>query len=239
MLTKKQSHNYIDLGGQKFGKLTVVEYVGQTKKKNSLWRCRCECGDEIITQTKYLTGGKTRSCGCIQKANLALGNTTKQIVNEDGTIILCGGHVCIVDLADLPLVRQFSWHASKSKNGLYYARRSIRPVSLMHVLLMGRTGVDHRNGNGLDNRRANLRFATKQQNCFNTAKPNYSNQEYKGIVPPNQSRRERHWRFRLRIDGKQKTFGSFNSAEEAARAYDAKAKEIYGEFARLNFPESE
>lgn len=56
-----------DLTGMRFGRLAVVESVGQNKNKNYLWRCRCDCGNEIITSGGNLTSGKVKSCGCLQK----------------------------------------------------------------------------------------------------------------------------------------------------------------------------
>lgn len=54
-----------DLAGQTFGRLTVVRRVGKTDLGKSLWRCRCECGNEITTYTERLTSGRKRSCGCL------------------------------------------------------------------------------------------------------------------------------------------------------------------------------
>lgn len=60
---KPGSHK-IDLIGQKFGILTVQEFVGLNSAKNKLWRCSCDCGSTKIVTTTYLTNGKTTSCGC-------------------------------------------------------------------------------------------------------------------------------------------------------------------------------
>lgn len=53
----------IDLKGKKFGKLTVLEYSGKDKYSHHLWRCRCECGEVIVTRGNSLMGGSTQSCG--------------------------------------------------------------------------------------------------------------------------------------------------------------------------------
>ena len=102
----------------------------------------------------------------------------------------------------------------------------------MHVLLLPNCppGLmrDHINRNGLDNRRANLRFVTPQENSWNS-KPK-SSQPYKGV-----SARDGRWIARIGYNGAI-YLGRFDSAEEAARAYDAKACELRGEYAYLNFP---
>jgi hypothetical protein len=144
----------------------------------------------------------------------------------------------LVDPADIPMLSQCNWTVSKSTKGLFYAKR-INPHGLMHVILMGRKGVDHKNGNGLDNRRDNLRFATLSQNGINQKRRNGIKSKYKGVVPPRPEIGSNYWRFKVTIGFKQREFGKYATELEAALAYDKKAKEVYGEWARLNFPEEQ
>lgn len=91
--------------------------------------------------------------------------------------------------------------------------------------------IDHRNGDGLDNRRINLRKATHQENSFNKG-PNKNNcTGYKGVAPFGIGR----FRAQIMFNKKQVFLGCFDVAEEAARAYDKKAVELMGEFAWTNF----
>lgn len=102
----------------------------------------------------------------------------------------------------------------------------------MHVLLMGGIGmVDHINGDGLDNRRSNLRLATSSQNGANIPAPSHNTSGYKGV-----SLYKRTGRWRAYAGANARHLGYFATAEEAARAYDAAATETWGNFARLNFP---
>jgi hypothetical protein len=93
--------------------------------------------------------------------------------------------------------------------------------------------VDHENHNKLDNTRANLRVCTQGENMRNTGKRNGTSSRFRGV---SYSKRYGKWRARICFEGKCADLGLFTEEEEAARAYDRKAVELFGEFARLNFP---
>jgi hypothetical protein len=102
----------------------------------------------------------------------------------------------------------------------------------MHKLLTGWDETDHKNGNGLDNQRKNLRSATRPQNLWNKGRRSDNTTGFKGVT------KEAHgWRAVIKANGKRRHLGYFTSPELAARAYDAAAVEMHGEFARLNFPD--
>jgi len=93
--------------------------------------------------------------------------------------------------------------------------------------------VDHINGDRLDNRRANLRIVTKQQNRQNIGKQSHREMtsRYKGVV---QHPKTLRWRAIVKTGGKQRHLGYFATEHEAALAYNTAARELFGEFARLN-----
>lgn len=150
-------------------------------------------------------------------------------------IQLTQGRVALVDDGDFDWLNQYRWHAHKSRVA-WYAERviTIAPgktrVIKMHQLIAGK-GVDHRDGNGLNNRRDNLRPATEHQNRGNQGLLHSNSSGFKGV-----DRDRRSWRARITIDGKRRHLGNFDTATEAALAYDAAAREVFGEFARPNFP---
>lgn len=93
------------------------------------------------------------------------------------------------------------------------------------------TIVDHINGNGLDNRRSNLRFATNQENQRNARKRGDGTTPFKGV-----RRKSGGFEANIRTAAGKKYLGRFDSAERAAVAYDDAAREHFGSFASLNFP---
>lgn len=94
--------------------------------------------------------------------------------------------------------------------------------------------VDHVNGNKLDNRRENLRMCSNSQNMANRRAPRVNRSGFKGV---HFFKRDGTWRAAITQDYKTKHIGYYATPEEAARAYDIKARELFGEFAQLNFPE--
>jgi hypothetical protein len=163
-------------------------------------------------------------------------------------IPLTQGKFAIVDPADYPRLAKFKWRLCRTKGkNVLYAERSIRlPESsrkrgsgrysriLMHRQLIHVPDgfvIDHINGNGLDNRRANLRLATVAQNAWNSKKRNPVS-GYKGVYFD----RQKHlWRAAIVCNRKRIHLGYFKNKLDAARAYDTAAKKYHKEFASLNF----
>lgn len=159
------------------------------------------------------------------------------------TIPLTRGYKALVDEQDYSYLRQWSWRVFVNREGNTYAvtttsRRASggRRYLAMHTLIAARMGlsslqVDHRNGNGLDNRRRNLRPATSRQNAWNRGPQSNNVVGLKGVTRITKTGR---YRASIRVNGRQRHLGCFATAEEAARAYDKAARFHFGEFARLN-----
>jgi hypothetical protein len=149
-------------------------------------------------------------------------------------IALTRGKFAIVDAADYERLNRYRWNAFES-GGKIYARRSVPGGTvLMHREIMNAPPgmvVDHIDGNGLNNRRNNLRLCTPQQNEHNKP-PRGGRSRYKGVYPHGDK-----WEARIKHNGRTHHLGLFDDETEAARARDRKARELQGPFAYLNFPE--
>lgn len=156
-------------------------------------------------------------------------------------IPLTQDQVAFVDDEDYETLTRHRWRAQyNSGAGSFYAGRNTskdKKKLYMHRVIMNAplgVQVDHINGNTLDNRRANLRFASKSENGRNRGKQANNKSGYKGV---SWGRRESKWYAYIQLNSKTKCLGYFDSILDAARAYDAAAIELHGAFAKLNFPQ--
>jgi len=144
----------------------------------------------------------------------------------------------VIDIDKLNIYNEHKWSYQTAYNRLCFSRQ-IRPYKriliYLHKLIMeseGKSGIiDHKNGNGMDNRLANLRVVTHQQNMCNSKKRKASSSIYKGVYKHKHGK----WCANITENGKVRSLGYFISEEEAAKAYDKEATKLQGEFARLNF----
>lgn len=146
------------------------------------------------------------------------------------------GEFTIVNINDYNKMLGQSWICVvKGKNK--YARAP-RGGYLHQLILEPKEGleIDHKNGNGLDNRKSNLRYATRTLNLANSKKRSNTSSKYKGVHW--QSNRGK-WGVQIAKDGKTKCLGTYKCEEEAALAYNRAATILFGENARLNEVPSE
>jgi len=158
------------------------------------------------------------------------GRNTYTICGDYAVIRTSAGKSIFVDTEDLPLLSAFTWCVGGTG---YAMSRTGGSATLMHRLLIGAPRgmfVDHIDGSPLNNRKGNLRVCRKQQNEFNTKVRRDNTCGYRGVCP---SRRGK-FRAYINLNGKQESLGEYLRPEDAARAYNKRAVELFGEFARLN-----
>lgn len=162
------------------------------------------------------------------------------IEKKERLIPLTQGKFAIVDEDKYEELIKYKWYAIKG-NHTYYAMRQIRltnPTEIiyiyMHSQILGYpigVEIDHRNHNGIDNRIFNIRTCTRSQNQHNRRKRRNASSIFKGV---SWNKNTNKWYSHVVFEGKSINLGQFNSEIEAAKAYDAKALELCGEFALLN-----
>lgn len=164
-------------------------------------------------------------------------------MSTDGMRVpLTQGFYAVVDAEDYADVMRFKWRVRNSGT-THYARRDVRradgsrTVLELHTYLTGYSLTDHIDGDGLNNRLANLREATTRQNGGNR-RSQAGSSAYRGVTWRKDLQK---WRTRVQwsdATGRklERHLGYFTSEEDAARAWDVAARERWGEFASLNFP---
>jgi hypothetical protein len=154
-------------------------------------------------------------------------------------ILLTRGYEALVDDGDYPSLNEYPWHVMDSRGKQYAARASYANLPDGETIYMHREIVrvpvglfiDHINGNGLDNRKANLRICTHRQNCANRKPYKNCSSRFKGVC---WVKKLSKWMARIKVDGESIYLGVFSSEIEAAEAYNEAALKYFGEFALLN-----
>ena len=152
----------------------------------------------------------------------------------DGTcfVPLTQGKHSILDADDARLIVR-PWFAAHIEK-LWYAHSNVNgKTKKLHRVILGLTDtsidIDHEDGDGLNNRRSNLRVCTHAQNMANRSKNALSSSKYKGVC-----NRDGRWTAQIQVAGIKQYLGSFDSEEDAARAYNYAALRLSGKFARIN-----
>lgn len=217
-----------NLVGKQFGRLTVIEQADDRIKPNgqheTMWLCKCSCGDTKIVRASVLKNGNTTSCGCLAKEILANRNKNNSygskgpnkliLHTEYVELILQDGSSCLIDHADYGQFK--TKRIFKTKSG--YAATSIggKQIKIHQLILPARDGlvVDHINRNKLDNRRNNLRLVTSQQNIWNRDLPL---NKFGGHCIDKVTDR---FRVRVHLNKQIITLGYFDTVEAAKECYE-------------------
>lgn len=245
----------LDLVGQIFGRLTVLQrvdnYIDKKGGQRSAWECECECGNHVIITGDKLKNGNTKSCGCLQKEKAAktLKETHKKIdyciVNaskrKQNKYDLSGDfgvgytsntnddgiNYFYFDLEDYDKIKDYCWSFA---NNYVVANSLNKKCNIrMHRLIMGVSDdkvVDHKKHNPYDNRKKNLRVVTQAQNVRNIKKNrDIENKKYVGV-----QQREKKYRAQINFNNNRYYLGTFDTFEEAVQARLQAEEKYFGEY---------
>lgn len=215
-----------------------------------LKRC-CRCGQEKPATLEYfnlynraLDGLRNPCRTCLGVPNRRIGKPLDIGIPGAVGIPLTKGHIATVDESDADLVNSY-WHAKVrvGRNAIYAARNAQRDGKRteehMHRIVLSRVigrdlldgeFVDHIDGNGLNNRRENLRVATAYENRYNLPAISSNKTGYKGVYLRKENNK---YISTITFESKRIYLGEFATPEEAYKAYCDAAKKYHGEFARV------
>ena len=234
----------IDLTGQKFGRLTVIEradeYVSPKGQRHIRWLCNCDCGKQITVKGNHLKSGNTKSCGCLESEMIAERNisyckkyNTYDLSGEYGIGYTSKGEEFYFDLEDYDLIKDYCWnydkdgyvvsHLSGTKN-----RRS--GIKMHRLLFPDSDKVDHIKHINHDNRKSELRPVTASQSNMNKG---LSSNNTSGVTGVSYNKTEDKWIAHIGINHKkyQKKFVNFEDAVRQRKEWEEK---YFGEYSYNN-----
>lgn len=214
--------------GLKSGKLVVLKAIKRKKDKYTKWLCQCDCGNTTVARGSRLLKGIRVSCGCLHFSERPIYQKNKENVIglfEESKISF------IIDLDDYKLVSSLNLRTVKKGQDYYICYSENKKTIYLHNLLLKTDKhkvVDHINRNTLDNRKENLREATKQENAFNHKLFSTSTSGITGVTI---YKIKNIYESRIMFGGKSIYLGRFKNIEDAVIARLKAEKKYFGKFA--------
>lgn len=234
---------FIDLTGEKFGRLTVVSrnYKRQQmdKRHEVYWNCLCDCGNPnlIVSTGGNLKRGAIKSCGCLNSEQRKInGKKNKKYITFDleseeyGIGIMLNGEQFYFDKEDYEKIKDICWNKQKGYISGLMNGKSIRLHRLILDVPKGCV-VDHINHKKYDNRKENLRICKQHQNTKNR-KINKNNTS--GVTGVYFSTKYKKWCAAIKVNYKKINLGMFDNIDEAITERKRAEKEYFGEYRNID-----
>lgn len=231
-----------DLTGKVFGRLTILEqaedYIDSKCKHYAKWLCKCECGNIKVVSQRDLLSGRTQSCGCYNRditTSKAFSDSKRKyndykICNDYVIMYTLKGEPFYIDLEDLERVKKHCWHINNE--GYASTRINKTKCMLLHRFIMDCPNdlfVDHIGGiqTRNDNRKCNLRIATKSQNNINVKIKSNNSSGTPGVFF---DKAKGKWCAKISIHGHAIHLGYYIDKEEAIRTRKEAEEKYFGEW---------
>lgn len=219
----------------RFGRLTVIgrveDHISPKGRRYVRWLCKCDCGNDVIVFGSNLGRNHTMSCGCLNK------EVASETMKKYNTYDLSGkygigytekGEEFYFDLEDYDKIKSFYWYKNNDGYLLAYTKnKTLR----MHKLFVDSQYVDHINSNTSDNRKSNLRAATKSQNGMNR---DLQSNNTSGAVGVYWHKQINKWVAYITINSEYIYLGSFSNFEDAVKARKEAEEKYFGEYSYDN-----
>nr|DAQ07322.1 MAG TPA: homing endonuclease [Caudoviricetes sp.] len=237
-----------DLTGRQFGRLTVLkqaeDYIDSKGKHYARWLCECSCEDKtkLIVMGNQLKRKRTKSCGCIQKEQLIKRNkdgkkyNTYDLSGEYGIGYTSKGEEFYFDLEDYDKIKDYYWNIN-NQGYVVSSESDTRKYIRIHRLILGnpdaKYDVDHKHGyeSRNDNRKSNLRLATRSQNIINVG---LKSNNTSGCTGVGWYKHLNKWVARITVNGNKIHLGVFNNFDDAVAARKAAEEKYFGEWSYDN-----
>lgn len=236
-----------DLTGKKFERLTVVkqaeDYIDNKGKHYAQWHCKCDCGNEIITLGNHLKKGNTKSCGCFRDERRVENNKKYKkkynlydLSGEYGIGYTSSGEEFWFDLEDYDKIKDYCWSVNSSGYIIASDIKNDGKIIKIYRLITDCPSdfdVDHIHGkeSRYDNRKENLRIATRSQNNMNKGLQSNNTSNITGVSWHKGINR---WQAYITINRKRIYLGAFTSFDKAVNARKQAEEKYFGEFSYDN-----
>ena len=231
----------VDISGQRFGRLTVIEKTDERKNHCVVWKCQCDCGNITYVGGDLLRSGKTRSCGCLAR-EITSERSIKQNIYDLNTYSYGVGYTTkgepfYFDLEDYEIIKDYCWRLRPDGYVDAVVRGDAKHRILMHNLIMGRRFIDHIGGRETrnDNRKENLRIPPEE---YGFQSYNNMNKQIQSNNTSGQSgvwlKSTGKWEASIRVNKKRIYLGVFENLNDAVSARKAAEKEYFGEYSYDN-----
>lgn len=222
-------------------RLVVMGRAENTVCGSAKWVCKCMCGNNkyVIATGRDLRTGHTKSCGCLNSANTIQRNkdghkNTYDLAGEYGIGYTVKGEPFWFDLEDYDKIKDYCWYYNKDGYVITNNPGAQTSIRLHRMVMNAPDNMDvdhiihpHGNEHKIDNRKSNLRLATRSQNQMNRS---IAVNNVSGVVGVHFSKRDEKWIAYIKINGKRKHLGSFDNKDDAIYARQMAEELCFGEY---------